>query len=360
MASDALAMADNTAFKLGTFSSGNGQPFPALVLGGGAIAITALEPLLARMDLQVRGCASMLDLLTEWPHNFDVLRAAAHAIARGAVTELSHAFVPIQALRVHAPVPKPGTVYCSGANYKKHVVDLIIAHQDQAATQGMSLEQKRAWGMNLMDERARTGTPFIFIKPHSAITGPFDPIVVPFDAKKPDWELELAVVIGRPARRVSKERALDYVAGYTVANDITLREKVFRKKTDSPELGMDFTMSKGAPSFLPMGPYLIPAAFVGDPQQLRVTLKLNGQVMQDEETSDMIFSVARLIEYLSQGVELQPGDVICTGSPAGNGMHYNRFIRGGDVIEGSIKGASVDLGTQRNACVAEKGSGSLS
>ena len=251
-------------------------------------------------------------------------------------------------------MPKPGTIYCSGANYKKHVVDLIIAHQDQAATQGMSLEQKRAWGMNLMDERARTGTPFIFIKPQSALTGPFDSIIVPFDAEKPDWELELGVVIGRPARRVPKERALDYVAGYTVVNDITLREKVFRKKTDSPELGMDFTISKGAPSFLPMGPYLVPAAFVRDPQQLHVTLKLNGQVMQDEETSDMIFTVARLIEYLSQGVELQPGDVICTGSPAGNGMHYNRFIRDGDVLEGSIKGPAVDLGTQRNPCVAER------
>jgi 2-keto-4-pentenoate hydratase/2-oxohepta-3-ene-1,7-dioic acid hydratase in catechol pathway len=104
-----------------------------------------------------------------------------------------------------------------------------------------------------------------------------------------------------------------------------------------------------------MGPYLVPAAFVGDPRRLRVTLKLNGQAMQDEETADMIFTVARLIEYLSAGVELQPGDVICTGSPAGNGMHYNRFIQEGDVLEGSITGPSIDFGTQRNPCVVEKG-----
>jgi 2,4-diketo-3-deoxy-L-fuconate hydrolase len=186
------------------------------------------------------------------------------------------------------------------------------------------------------------------------VTGPFDPIIVPFDAKKPDWELELGVVIGRHARRVSREHALAYVAGYTVVNDITLREKVFRRKTDSPELGMDFTVSKGAPSFLPMGPYLVPAAFIADPQKLRITLELNGKVMQDEETADMIFTVARLIEYLSADVELQPGDVICTGSPAGNGMHYNRFIQEGDVLEGSITGASIDLGTQRNPCTVEK------
>jgi 2,4-didehydro-3-deoxy-L-rhamnonate hydrolase len=207
--------------------------------------------------------------------------------------------------------------------------------------------------MKLMDERAANGTPFIFIKPQSAVTGPFDPIIVPKDAKKPDWELELGVVIGRRARRVSRDRALDYVAGYIVVNDITLREKVFRRKSDSPELGMDFTLSKGAPTFLPMGPLLAPAAFVGDPQQLRVTLKLNGKVMQDESTSDMIFTVAHLIEYLSGGVELQPGDVICTGSPAGNGMHYGRFIQEGDVLEGSITGAHLGLGTQRNPCRLE-------
>jgi 2-keto-4-pentenoate hydratase/2-oxohepta-3-ene-1,7-dioic acid hydratase in catechol pathway len=263
-------------------------------------------------------------------------------------------FRPLGELTIHAPLPQPRTVYCSGANYKKHVVDLIVAHQEQSETQGMSREQKYSWGMKLMEERAANGTPFIFIKPQSAVTGPFDPIIVPKDAKKPDWELELGVIIGRRARRVPRERALDYVAGYTVVNDVTLREKVFRRKTDSPELGMDFTVSKGAPSFLPMGPVLAPAAFVGDPQQLRVTLKLNGQVMQDESTSDMIFTVAHLIEYLSAGVELQPGDVICTGSPAGNGMHYGRFIQEGDVLEGSISGPRMGLGTQRNPCRVEK------
>jgi 2-keto-4-pentenoate hydratase/2-oxohepta-3-ene-1,7-dioic acid hydratase in catechol pathway len=228
-----------------------------------------------------------------------------------------------------------------------------VAHQEQPETQGMSVEQKRAWGMKLMDERAASGTPFIFVKPQSAVVGPFDPIVVPPDARKPDWELELAVVIGRRARRVSRTDALDYVAGYTVVNDVTVREKVFRRKSDSPELGMDFTMSKGAPSFLPMGPFLAPAAFAGDPQQLRLKLTLNGQVMQDESTSDMIFTVPHLIEYLSAHVELQPGDVICTGSPAGNGMHYGRFIEDGDLLEGSIESASFKFGTQRNPCRRE-------
>lgn len=298
-------------------------------------------------------CATLLDVLDDWQSRFAILSDVASGLVASPSSQLAHQLRPLSELTVHAPIPQPRTIYCSGANYKKHVVELIVAHQEQAETQGMSLEQKRARGMQLMDERAANGTPFIFIKPQSAVTGPFDPVIVPQDAKKPDWELELGVVIGRRTRRVSRDRALDYVAGYTVVNDITLRERVFRRKSDSPELGMDFTVSKGAPGFLPMGPLLAPAAFVGDPQQLRVTLKLNGKVMQDESTSDMIFTVAHLIEYLSGGVELQPGDVICTGSPAGNGMHYGRFIQEGDVLEGSITGPLLGLGTQRNPCRLE-------
>jgi 2,4-diketo-3-deoxy-L-fuconate hydrolase len=330
-------MTGTRSFALGTFSEADGAAFPGIVRE---------ERVLPLRDLKVVGADGMLAVLEHWDRNFDVLRgvcADASAIQCGAM--------PIADLRVHAPVPHPGTVYCSGANYKKHVVDLMIAHQEPAETQ--ELERRREQGMKLMDERARTGTPFIFVKPRSSVTGPFDPIVIPHEARKPDWELELAVVMGRRARRVTRDHALEFVAGYTIVNDITLREKVFRRKTDSPELGMDFTISKGAPSFLPMGPYLVPAAFVGDPQQLRLTLKLNGQVMQDEETADMIFSVAHLIEYLSASVELQPGDIICTGSPAGNGMLHNRFLQHGDVLEGTIGNNTVGLGTQRNPCVLE-------
>lgn len=343
-------MNDTGFFRLGTFSSDASAPYAGVVVGDRVIAVERLAAYLPSNSGVPR---TMQELLSDWQQSVEGLQQAVTAMAAGATPTLMSQSRPLSEVHVHAPVPRPGTIYCSGANYKKHVVDLIIAHQDQAETQNMTQDEKRAWGMKLMDERARSGTPYIFIKPQSAVTGPFDPIVVPFDATKPDWELELGVVIGRRARRVPQERALEYVAGYTVVNDITLREKVFRRKIDSPELGMDFTISKGAPTFLPMGPYLVPAAFAGDPQKLRLTLKLNGDIMQDEETSDMIFTVARLIEYLSHGVELQPGDVICTGSPAGNGMHYNRFIREGDVLEGCISGTSVDLGTQRNQCVLE-------
>jgi 2-keto-4-pentenoate hydratase/2-oxohepta-3-ene-1,7-dioic acid hydratase in catechol pathway len=242
----------------------------------------------------------------------------------------------------------PRQIFCSGANYKKHVVQIIVA-QSMTETQHMTAEERRAYGVQKMDERAATGTPYFFCKIQSAVTGPFDPIVLPAEVQQPDWELELGVVIGKRARRVKRADALDYVAGYTIINDITSRERVNRRKTDVPEMGMNWVLSKSSPGFLPVGPYLVPAAFVGDPQQLQITLKLNGETMQDESTSDMIFGVARQIEELSAACELLPGDLICTGSPAGNGMHYGRFLRAGDVVEGSITG----LGVQRNLCVAE-------
>jgi 2,4-didehydro-3-deoxy-L-rhamnonate hydrolase len=114
-------------------------------------------------------------------------------------------------------------------------------------------------------------------------------------------------------------------------------------------MGTDWLLGKSSPSYLPMGPFLVPAAFVNNPQDLGLTLKLNGQVMQDASSSDMIFDIARQIEYISAHVQLWPGDLIMTGSPAGNGTHYKRFIQPGDVIESTITG----LGTQRNPCVRQ-------
>jgi 2-keto-4-pentenoate hydratase/2-oxohepta-3-ene-1,7-dioic acid hydratase in catechol pathway len=212
-------------------------------------------------------------------------------------------------------------------------------------------EQVRASADEMMRKRAQSGKPFVFTGLVSSIIGPDDPVIVPYDVQKPDWELELAAVIGRPTRRVSHRNALDFVAGFTIANDITARERVPRP--DAPQMGMDWMASKGAPTFLPIGPWLTPTEFVGDPQNLQVTLKLNGQVMQDESTADMIFSVARIIEFVSEHVQLLPGDLVLTGSPSGNGTHYNRFIRDGDLLEGEVTG----LGRLRNPCILEPRSG---
>lgn len=331
-------------FKLATVSIAGAEPCVSVVVGERAVTLRDAQGFLQRQGLKLAATDSMLDLLEGWQANFPILQRVAAALIAGEI----EASAAIGTLRFHPPVPRPRQIFCSGANYKKHVVQIIVA-QSMHETQHMNLEERRAHGVRKMEERAASGTPYFFCKTQSAVTGPFDPIILPADVKQPDWELELGVVIGTRARRVKRADALKHVAGYTIINDITSRELVNRRKTDVPEMGMNWVLSKSSPTFLPVGPYLVPAAFVPNPQQLQIKLTLNGEVMQDEATADMIFDVARQIEELSASVELLPGDLICTGSPAGNGMHYGRFLQAGDVMEGSITG----LGMQRNVCVAE-------
>jgi len=339
-------------FRLGSFSAAGEPPFPGLLLGERVYALWGLEPLARDLGLNFQTSPSVLGLIERWDDHLPTLRALARALSeREATADAASQLPPLPSgaplalLRAHAPI-LPRQIFQAGANYHKHVVDLIVDGA-LARDPGTDREQLRASASEMMRKRASSGKPFVFTGLASSITGPYDPIIVPHDVQQPDWELELAAVIGRPARRVPRAQALDYVAGYTIANDITARERVARP--DVPQMGMDWMASKGAPTFLPIGPWITPAEFVGDPQQLQLTLKLNGKLMQDESTADMIFSVARLIEFISEHVLLMPGDIVLTGSPSGNGTHYNRFIRAGDVLEGNITA----LGQLRNPCVAE-------
>ncbi|WP_107430377.1 fumarylacetoacetate hydrolase family protein, partial [Streptomyces bobili] len=254
---------------------------------------------------------------------------------------------PLSDFRVHAPVA-PRQVFQSGANYRQHVIDLHVAHR--APGDDRPEEERRAEAADIMDRRAAEDLPYVFIGLPSAITGPYDDVVLPAWAEKPDWELELAAVIGRPAHRVSVEDAHQHIAGYTIANDLTDRATVFRR--DMPQIGTDWLRSKNAPGFTPLGPWIVPAESIADTGDLRLTLRLNGETMQDESTKDMIFSVARMVSYASQSARLLPGDLVLTGSPAGNGMHWGRLLRDGDVMEGAVTG----LGVQRTRCVAETAS----
>jgi 2-keto-4-pentenoate hydratase/2-oxohepta-3-ene-1,7-dioic acid hydratase in catechol pathway len=155
-------------------------------------------------------------------------------------------------------------------------------------------------------------------------------------------------VIGRAARRVGNEDAMRYIAGYTICNDITTRDLVYRP--DLERIGTDWIRAKNRPTFLPAGPYLVPAAFIPDPSDLVITLRHNGVVRQDELAKDMIFDIPRLVSYASALVPLTPGDLLLTGSPAGNGAHWGVFLAAGDVMEAEITG----LGRQRNTCVFER------
>lgn len=275
-------------------------------------------------------------IIQHWDATEAELDALAASAGAGAGLELS-------GVEVLAPV-EPAQVLQTGANYRKHVIDLAVAHRDA----GQDAEEVRAKTAAMMDKRAGQGTPYFFIGLPTAIASATDDLTLPAYSKSHDWELELAAVIGKEAFRISPEEALEYVFGYTMVNDITTREYVFRK--DMPAIGSDWYRAKNAPGFLPTGPLLVPAKFFGDPQDVQVTLKLNGKAMQDESTQDMIFGVAKLVSEASQTMPLKPGDLVLTGSPAGNGQHWGRLLQDGDVMEGTITG----LGTQLIHCKDEQ------
>ena len=205
-----------------------------------------------------------------------------------------------------------------------------------------------AIGLNYQSHADETGSktraePMLFSKAVTALNGPFDPIMIPLNAEKTDWEVELAVVIGTKAQYVDEAHALDHVAGYAVVNDVS--ERSFQK-----ERGGQFVKGKSADTFAPLGPWLITRDEVANPQNLNLWLDLNGRRRQTGNTRDMIFSVVELVSHLSQFMTLMPGDVICTGTPAGVGLGCNppEFMKPGDLLEFGIEG----LGQQRHDIVA--------
>ncbi|HEY0932549.1 MAG TPA: fumarylacetoacetate hydrolase family protein [Trebonia sp.] len=304
-----------------------GGPVPALVSGDRVLDLSAVPG--------TAGAGTVTELLERWAAVLPALDAAAADPGAG--------WRPLAEASLHSPV-EPRQVFQAGANYRRHVIDLAAAHHDGG--DGRSIEQVRADAAAAMDGRLKQ-PPFVFTGLPSAICGPYDDVVLPRDGGQPDWELELAAVIGRPARRLAVTEALNAVAGWVIVNDLTLRDKVFR--AEAGPLGADWLAAKNSPTFLPAGPVIVPRSAIPDPGDLRITLRLNGQVMQDESTKDMIFDVARIIAHCSQVATLLPGDLVLTGSPAGNGLAHGRLLRPGDFLESAIAG----LGAQANHCVAE-------
>ena len=203
-------------------------------------------------------------------------------------------------------------------------------------------------GLNYAKHAAETGAeppkePIIFSKASSALCGPNDPVIIPRNSVKGDWEVELGVVIGRETLYVSEADALSHVAGYCVINDVSEREF-------QAERGGQWIKGKSAPTFGPTGPWLVTADEVADPQKLDLSLSLNGETVQNSNTDDMIFGVAEIIAYMSNFMKLMPGDIIATGTPSGVGLGMKppRFLKPGDVMELTVEG----LGTQRQETVA--------
>lgn len=247
-----------------------------------------------------------------------------------------------------APV-EPRQVLQTGANYREHVIELVAAGltQDQSRT----VDEAREFAAQLMDDRAANGEPYFFIGLPACVVGDDVPLALPPTSDRHDWELELAVVIGREAFQIAPGDVHHHIAGYTIVNDISTRDLIFRK--DMKELGTDWYRGKNAPGFLPTGPFVVPAPFV-DAGNAHVRLELNGETMQDASTSDLLFGIEALVSAASQTMPLLPGDLLLTGSPAGNGQHWRRFLRDGDVMTGTI----ANLGTQTVRCIAGRAAGS--
>ncbi len=205
-------------------------------------------------------------------------------------------------------------------------------------------------GLNYSDHAAETGAkpppePIIFMKANSAICGPNDDVLIPRGATKTDWEVELGFVIGKTAKYVSEEDAMDYVAGYCVCNDVS--ERAFQA-----ERAGQWTKGKSCDTFGPTGPWLVTRDEVPDPQNLKMTLDVNGKRYQDGSTATMIFGVRHLVHYLSHFFTLHPGDVVSTGTPPGVGLGVKPepvFLKPGDEMRLAIEG----LGEQRQKCVAD-------
>ncbi len=192
----------------------------------------------------------------------------------------------------------------------------------------------------------KDSTPFIFMKSQSSVIGPGEPIVLPRESQKVDWEVELGVVIGRKGRRVPVELASSLIAGYVVVNDISARD--LTRRSDFP-FSHDWFRGKSFDSFTPVGPWFVPKDCLGDPHGFRLTLSVNGEIMQDGSSADMIFNSFEQIAYLSNLLELRPGDLLATGTPAGVGMARGIFLKPGDQVVAGIDG----IGEIANPVVAE-------
>jgi len=221
-------------------------------------------------------------------------------------------------VRLGPPLMRPSKIVCVGLNYAQH-----------AAESGMDVPEE----------------PVLFFKATSAIVGPNDPIIIPKGSEKTDWEVELAIVIGKKASYVSEKDALNHVAGYVLHNDVS--ERAFQLERSG-----QWVKGKSCDTFAPIGPFIATPDEIGDPNNLNLWLTLNGEEMQNSSTSDFIFNIQHVVSYISQYMTLLPGDIISTGTPFGVGLGLKppRYLKAGDVVELEIEG----LGTSRQTCIAYK------
>ena len=263
--------------------------------------------------------STVLAMLQDWDACKRLLgeRAAANAQA---------SLAPMAVTALGAPILYPGAVYCAAANYHDHMHAMAV-----------KLNQP-----DEPDPRESDFKPFHFTVPaRTCVIGPDQPLRLPTHGTNVDWEIELVAVIGKAARNVSVERALEHVAGYTIGNDASVRDLRYLKIPNVPVQSLfrsDFVAMKGFDGSCLLGPWLTLADDIADPQALAMKLWIGDELMQDSSSAEMVFGIAEQIAYLSSRVTLHPGDIVLTGTPAGTGMEQDRFLRAGETLRLSIEG----------------------
>jgi 2,4-diketo-3-deoxy-L-fuconate hydrolase len=314
---------NGTPFKLGTFAASGGA-FPGIVLDEHVFSLRGLP------GSKLTSTESIEALLESWDANFTALQ---ESVARLEKDGRPGAF-KLSDLKTLPPVRRPGKMFYAAQNFQEHVDEMLRA--------GMTPKE----GPKFTGEKT-TSKPYLFLKASSTLAGAYDDIAIPDGLKKIDWEAEIACVISKPGKHIKVERALDHVAGWMTTNDVSARD--LQVRADRPGLRSDWLNGKSHDNFAPMGPFLMPRAFVKDHMNLFIRLTVNGEVKQNGNTSQFIFTPEEQIEYASGILSLQSGDIFSCGTCGGVGQGTNTFLKVGDVMETEIEA----LGKMRNKFVAE-------
>jgi 2-keto-4-pentenoate hydratase/2-oxohepta-3-ene-1,7-dioic acid hydratase in catechol pathway len=294
-----------TGYKLATYQSADG-PRAGVILGD---MIFDAERLTSRYT-------TVLGILEDWDNADEMLRDASTKAARDGKGQ------PLQHTQLRAPVLWPSAIYCAGANYSDHAAEMA----------------RRANRPPEPDPKSLGLKPWHFIKASRSLADPGATVSASHYTQKLDWEVELAAVIGKTAKNVTVEQALDHVAGYTAANDLSARDLSRRPHvSETSAFKSDWIGQKSFDGACPLGPWIVPAQDIPEPQNLAIKLWVNDVLKQDSNTGNMIFNIAEQISHLSMGMTLHPGDVILTGTPAGVGSARNEFLQPGDVVKIEIE-----------------------
>ncbi|MDE0172999.1 MAG: fumarylacetoacetate hydrolase family protein [Defluviicoccus sp.] len=331
---------NGTGFSLATYWGGPAGSFAAIVLGERAFSVAGVYP--AYRD-SARGAAGPLtatgdiqDMLEGWDHNFPVLQEIVAFIEdEGADSDrFAEVSAPTGGLRALPPVQRPGKILNAAQNFQEHVDEMIRAGNTPAG-------ERRFTG-----DRS-TSMPYLFLKASTVLAGANDDIAIPRGMERIDWEAEIACAIWKGGKRIGADKALDHVAGWMTTNDVSCRD--LNMRPDRPALKSDWYGGKSHENFAPMGPAMVPKAFVGDHMNLFIRLAVNGETKQDGNTSQFIYTPEEQIEFASNVSGVDVGDVFVCGTCGGVGMGTGTFLKVGDVMETEVEG----LGKMTNRLVED-------